>query len=257
MTFYLKYGIINIGKKKESGDILGKKISEEIIEQIPILYKEYGTKKAVAEKLNISVSTVNKYLNLYEAAPVKSAEHKKVKIDQDLIEEINKKYQSCQNMAQVARELGIAATTVKKYLSEKSLKMKDQQLDDRDALWYYIYRLFGQYSEDKPVSDWNITQMQKFKAQGMSYRAQLLTLKYFYEVRHESTKKANGSIGIIPYIYQDSYNYYRNQAKKADELGAAIQKQLEKDRIEIKYNPSDYIGKKRKKKLIDLSTIEE
>ena len=45
---------------------MGKKISEDIINQIPILYKELGTKKAVAEKLGISSSTVSKYINLYE-----------------------------------------------------------------------------------------------------------------------------------------------------------------------------------------------
>jgi predicted transcriptional regulator len=48
---------------------MGKKISEDIINQIPALYKELGTKKAVAEKLGISSSTVSKYINLYEAAP--------------------------------------------------------------------------------------------------------------------------------------------------------------------------------------------
>lgn len=49
--------------------------------------------------------------------------------------------------------------------------------------------------------------------------------------------------------------YYRGQAAREKEILEAIQKQLEKDRIEIKYNPSDYIGKKKKKKLIDLNTI--
>ena len=34
-----------------------------------------------------------------------------------------------------------------------------------------------------------------------------------------------------------------------------IQKQLEKDRIEIKFSPSDYIGKRKKKKLINLDSI--
>jgi hypothetical protein len=73
-------------------------------------------------------------------------------------------------MSQVARELEISASTVKKHLNEENLKLSKNQNDDRDALWYYIYRLFGQYSSDKPVSDWNVTQMQKFKRQGMPYR---------------------------------------------------------------------------------------
>ena len=33
-------------------------------------------------------------------------------------------------------------------------------------------------------------------------------LIYFYEIKGHSIEKANGGIGIIPYIYRDSYNYY-------------------------------------------------
>ena len=121
----------------------------------------------------------------------------------------------------------------------------------------FIFRLFGQYSEEKPVSDWNITQMQKFKAQGMPYRGQLLTLKYFYEIKKNKTDKANGSIGIIPFVYAEAKAYYEKQAKKADEVAESIRVQLEKDRIEIQYNPEDYIGQKKKKKKIDLNEIGE
>lgn len=41
---------------------MGKTISQEIIEQIPILYVQYGCQATVAKKLNISTSTVRKYL---------------------------------------------------------------------------------------------------------------------------------------------------------------------------------------------------
>ena len=99
-------------------------------------------------------------------------------------------------MSTVAKKIGISPSTVKKYLSEENKILNKQLNDNRDALWYYIYRLFGQYSEDKPVSDWNITQMMKFKNQGMTYRGQLLSLKYFYEIKKNSIKKSNGSIGM-------------------------------------------------------------
>lgn len=237
---------------------MAKKLDEEIIKKIPALYKELGVKKKVAEQLGISVSTVSKYLTVYEAAPLNVKEEEKknrVKITGEIIEQINAKYAECKNMSQVARELGISASSVKKHLSEENLALAKNQNNDRDALWYFIFRLFGQYSEDKPVSDWNVTQMQKFKRQGMPYRGQLLTLKYFYEVKKNSTEKAHGSIGIIPFIYDEAKYYYEKQAKKADEISKAIQKQLEQDRIEIKYNPSDYIGQKKKKKMIDINQL--
>ena len=68
--------------------------------------------------------------------------------------------------------------------------------DDRDALYYYIIRLFGVYSEDEPVSRWNLTQITRFKSEGMSFKAQLLTLKYWFEILKKPLEKSNGSVGM-------------------------------------------------------------
>lgn len=179
---------------------------------------------------------------------------KRIKVDEELVKKINEKYKSYKNMSQVAKELGISPTTVKNHLSEENLKLKEKVNDDRDALWYYIYRLFGP-DDGKPVSDWNVTQMQKFNRMGMGYKAQLLTLKWFYEIEKNSIQEKYKTIGIIPHIYDKAANYYKTQEKRQKEIEEAIEKQLEQDRIEIKYNPNDYIGTKKKKKLIDLDSI--
>lgn len=231
---------------------MAKRISEEIIKQIPALYKELGNKTQVAKELGISVASVNKYLNLIEAAPVERKP--RVKVTPELVEQINILYSKCKNMSEVARQLGISSSTVKKHLNEDNLKLIETQNEDRDALFYYIYRLFGQYSEDKPINPWNLTQMQKFRSQGMPYKGQLMTLKYFYEVEGHTTEKAHGSIGIIPFVWSRAQMYYEKQAQKAEQTIKSIQRQLEQDRIEIKYNPSDYFGKK-KKKTINLDTL--
>ena len=240
---------------------MGKKISEDIIKQIPILFKELGTKKAVAEKLGISSTTVSKYLNLYEANPQsapRTIKRQKINLTEEQIKEINQRYAKCLNMAQVGREMGITAAQVKKYLTEDNLKLKEKINDDRDVLFFYIFKLFGQYSEENPVNPWNIIQMQKFKSQGYPYRGQYLALRYFFEVEHSSIEKAHGSIGIIPYVWTRAAAYYEQQANKIDNITASIEKQLEQDRITIKINPQDYFGKKKKKiKPIDLSTLEE
>ena len=34
------------------------------------------------------------------------------------------------------------------------------------------------------------------------------SLTYFYEIKGNSIDKANGGIGIVPYIYQKAYQYY-------------------------------------------------
>ena len=33
-------------------------------------------------------------------------------------------------------------------------------------------------------------------------------LVYFYEIKGNSAEKANGGIGIVPYVYKDAFNYY-------------------------------------------------
>lgn len=233
---------------------MAKRIDEKTIEQIPILYEQLKNKAEVARQLGISAASVNKYLAIYNGAPVEVANKKRVKVDEELIAKINELYKTYKNMSQVAKELGISPSTVKNHLTEENLKLKDKVNDDRDALWFYIYKLFGP-DDDKPVSDWNVTQMQKFKRMGMSYKAQLLTLKWYYEIKKNPVKKEYKTIGIIPYIYNDAALYYKTQEKRAKEIEEAIEKQLEQDRIEIQYNPSDYIGTKKKKKLIDLDSI--
>ena len=234
---------------------MGKKIDEAIIEQIPVLFEELKNKAEVARRLGISPASVNKYLAIYNGAPVEVVAKKRVKVDEKLIAQINEKYKSCKNMAQVAKELSISPTTVKNHLSEENLKLKERVNDDRDALWFYIHRLFGPDTDGRPVSEWNVTQMMKFNRQGMGYKSQLLTLKWFYEVEKNPIQEKYKTIGIIPYVYDKAALYYKTQEKKRIEVEEAIEKQLEQDRIEIKYNPSDYIGAKKKKKMIDLDQI--
>lgn len=236
------------------------RLSEETIAQIPILYEKYKNKSKVAKELGISPPTVARYLNLKNAqmaTETANPSHKrqKTKVTEELKQEINENFALSNSLAAVAEQLHISSATVKKYLTEENLVSLGKKSEDWDALWYYVYRLFGEQSPDEPVSNWNVVQMQKFSLQGMTFRGQLLTLKYFYEVKCNSIEKSRGSVGIIPYIYQESKMYYSSIAQKQKEILDSIQKQLEKDRVEIKYNPSCYRTKKRNKKKIDLKEI--
>ena len=50
-------------------------------------------------------------------------------------------------------------------------------------------------------------------------------LIYFFEIKGNSIKKANGNIGIVPYVYKDAFNYYysiweanqKNETKKIED----------------------------------------
>ncbi len=232
-------------------------LSKEQKQKINELYYECGNKKEISRQLDIPYNTILKFLKDTDIIPKQTIHKKgqKVVLTDEEIEQINKRYEETLNMAQVAREFGITGAKVKSVLTSENLKLVDKDKEYRDALFYYILNLFGIESEKNPVSEWNITQMQNFKKSGISYRAQLLTLKYYYEVQRNKVKKEHRTIGIIPFIINDAAAYYRLQDKRKKDIEQAIEKQLAQDRITIKYNPSDYIGKRKKKKMIDLNSI--
>ena len=71
----------------------------------------------------------------------------------------------------------------------------------------YISKLFGQDANWALINK----QIKKFKEENnYSYSGMLKSLVYFFEVKGNPKEKANNGIGIIPYIYQDAYNYYYN-----------------------------------------------
>ena len=41
-----------------------------------------------------------------------------------------------------------------------------------------------------------------------SYSGILKTLKWWYDLKGNSVEKANGAIGIVPYVYQQACQYY-------------------------------------------------
>ena len=230
---------------------MGKKIPKETIAKIPVLFEKYNNKTKVAEELEISISTVNKYLKEYYEGPAERKQ--RTKITDEMKEQINQLYEQYQNLSEVGRKLDISPQTVKKHLSEENLKLLHTQYDDKEALCYFIYKLFG----CEPVSKWNLTQIERFKSQGINYKAQLLSLKYFFEVKKNSVEKAHGSIGIIGYIVDESRAYYMKEIKNRSDFEASLRKQLEQDRITIKYNPRDSWSGNKKRKEIDLTTIGE
>lgn len=78
---------------------------------------------------------------------------------------------------------------------------------DLITLKKYIGELFGEQCNWASITKY----IKKFKEEnGYSYSGMLKSLIYFYEVKKNNIDKANGSIGIIPFVYQDAYNYYYN-----------------------------------------------
>lgn len=63
-----------------------------------------------------------------------------------------------------------------------------------------------------------------------SYKNIKLTLKYWYEVKKQSREKAGEGIGIVPYIYDEAVNYFKELENKQKNQSLEIQKYIEKEK---------------------------
>ena len=78
-----------------------------------------------------------------------------------------------------------------------------QEDKDYEALTNYIKSLFHELNPRV------VKQIKEYKSEyGYSYSGMLKTLKWWYEIKKNSVDKAQGGIGIIPYIYKQACEYY-------------------------------------------------
>lgn len=63
---------------------------------------------------------------------------------------------------------------------------------------------------------------------GYTYNGILKSLIYYYDVKNNPTNKANGAIGIVPYIYEEAkrYYYYQHQINKQNEDKKVLDKTI-------------------------------
>ena len=102
-----------------------------------------------------------------------------------------------------------------------------QKDPDLTTLENYIDKLLGNECNKARVNK----QIKEFIAEhNYTYSGILKSLVYWYEVKGNSLEKATGGIGIVPFIYQDAYNYYydlfvaqsRNSGKDVTQITSKI-----------------------------------
>lgn len=108
------------------------------------------------------------------------------------------------------------------------LPKKDEDLEN---LLKYINDLFNGEQNHAKVNQ----SIKKFHDElGYSYTGIQKALHYFYNVKGNSLSKANGGISIVPFCYQDAYNYF---------YSLFVAQQANKDKVftqeikEISFNP--------------------
>lgn len=82
---------------------------------------------------------------------------------------------------------------------------KTKEERDKEALENYIKKLFN--SPTVPIRAQK--QIKEYvEEKQYTYSGILKSLRYFFEVKQGSIEKANGGIGIVPWIYEKAYQYY-------------------------------------------------
>jgi hypothetical protein len=111
--------------------------------------------------------------------------------------------------------------------------------EDQLKLEEYIIQLLGNNYNPARVKK----QIKEYREMyNYSYTGMLKTLIWFYEIKGNSKDKANGGIGIIPFVYQDASNYYYSMylAKIANQDKDVSQYKLNTKEIEIE-SPRTYL----------------
>lgn len=93
-----------------------------------------------------------------------------------------------------------------KACAETAENKKTKEEKDKEILEKYIKELFRINSISVKIKK----QMEMFKNEkNYTYSGMYKTLKYFFEIRGNSIEKANGGIGIIPYVYEEAFRYWQ------------------------------------------------
>lgn len=121
-----------------------------------------------------------------------------------------------------------------------------------DATWQYLNRdLFINPNFMVVKTQWDRLLNKKRTPKGIYF-----ALRYFYEVKKGDKSKANGGIGIIDYIYEESVSYWAERELRGEKIVELIEQQvkerLNREKVEIKR-----IKPTRKKKTIKLNIVEE
>lgn len=82
---------------------------------------------------------------------------------------------------------------------------KTQEQKNQEQLEEYIMKLFNEPYINARIQK----QLKEYQEQyHYTYSGMLKTLIWWFEVKGNSIEKANGGIGIIPYVYEQACNYY-------------------------------------------------
>lgn len=141
----------------------------------------------------------------------------------------------------------VLCRTCGKYFDTEAIPKEDWIMPSKG--WYYHTQCYNDWkkAQDPSDDDWVLyiydflardlkvsynyhmceAQRKKFiKENKYTNKGIYFSLKYFYEIKHNSWDKGNGGIGIIPYVYKDATEYWTDIEWKKRGFMKAIEEQL-------------------------------
>ena len=83
---------------------------------------------------------------------------------------------------------------------------KTEEEKERELLIEYIKKLFNIQVLNAKINK----QIKDLLEKNYSYKGIRMTLMYWFEIKGNSIEKANGGIGIIPYVYEQALVYWKS-----------------------------------------------
>lgn len=89
---------------------------------------------------------------------------------------------------------------------EAQEKEKSEEEKERELLTEYIKKLFNISVLTVKINK----QIKDLLEKNYSYKGIRMTLMYWFDVKGNSIEKANGGIGIVPYVYEQALIYWKS-----------------------------------------------
>lgn len=105
------------------------------------------------------------------------------------------------------------------YTNDEDFKLK---------IFEIVKRIFGRDYNYGAIE----RQRQRFIKEGMTNEEIYLSLVYYFDITKGSIEKADGRIGIVPYVKEEALHYYKDQKEKEKMLTAALSQKKKKYKID-------------------------
>lgn len=121
----------------------------------------------------------------------------------------------------------------RRYAHKSCYENRDPEVIAKEILLKKTKEWFGNSYNPQKIN----AQLKKYLNEGKTIANIVKALEYFYEVKGNNPVESNGGIGIIPYVYEESMDYWVKGKEKEDKFAKIIFEPPEEKKIQLKRQP--------------------